>query len=454
MYGQDDGTIYIVVTPVNDAPVLNAAPRTLPSIDEDLPDVSNQGATVGTLLAGMVTEVDTDALPAGIALVGATGNGTWQYSLDGAAWLDVGTVSITSALTLEPTARIRFRPAANFFGQASITYRAWDRSDGAANGQRGINPGNGGGTSAYSSATATATITVNPVNDPPEITISSNVTITNILAAFNVNGSVVDVEDTTLNVTINFGDGTTDTLTSEDGTFASTHQYQRSGTYTVTVTVRDSANATDSVSFVVQAVNDPPQLTLDAAIPSSVHIFTPFNGGGSFFDTENDSITLQIDFGDGTSEQTITPAPDRTFSFSHQYQHSGQYTMTVTVRDSESTTRTTYPVQVINHPPTVTISAPRQIRYDEPFVGTGSFSDIEDVPPGNWSATVDYGDGSGSQPLVLSDDKRFVLNHSYAEEGTYTITVRVSDREGAIGTASISVRVSRYFVVSLPIVLR
>ncbi|MGQ9826825.1 MAG: PKD domain-containing protein [Roseiflexus sp.] len=452
--GQDDGTIYIVVTPINDAPMLNPASRTLPPIDEDVPDSNNQGTTVGALLNGMVTDVDPDALPAGVALVGATGNGTWQYSLDGAAWLDVGTVSITSALTLEPTARIRFRPAANFFGQASITYRAWDRSDGAANGQRGINPGNGGGTSAYSSATATATITVNPVNDPPEVTISSNVTATNILAAFNVNGSVVDVEDTTLNVTINFGDGATDTLTSEDGTFASAHQYQRSGTYTVTVTVRDSANATASQSFVVQAVNDPPQLTLDAAIPSSVHIFTPFNGGGSFFDTENDSITLQINFGDGTPEQTITPAPDRTFSFSHQYQQSGQYTMTVTVRDSESTTRITHPVQVVNNPPVVTINGPPQIRVDNPFVGAGSFSDIEDVLLSNWNATVDYGDGSGLQPLTLLNDKRFVLNHSYAGEGTYTITVRVSDREGAIGTASISVRVSQYFAVYVPVVIR
>jgi len=451
--GQDDGTIYIVVTPVNDAPVLNAAPRTVPPIDEDLPDASNPGTTVGALLTGMVTDVDSDALPAGIALVGASGNGTWQYSLDGAAWLDVGAVSITSALTLEPTARIRFRPAPNFFGQASVTYRAWDRSDGAANGQRGVNPGNGGGTSAYSSATATATITVNPVNDPPEITLSSNVTTTHILALFNVSGSVVDIEDETLNVTIDFGDGVSNTLTSQR-TFDVTHQYQRSGAYTVTVTVRDSAQATASASFVVRAVNDPPEVTLDTTTPSSVHIFTPFSGAGSFSDTENDSITLQIDFGDGTPAQTITPAPDRTFTFNHRYERSGQYTMTVTVRDSESTTRTTYPVRVINHPPVVTISAPAQIKRDDPFVGAGSFSDVEEVPLSNWNATVDYGDGSGPQPLALSDEKRFVLNHSYAEEGTYTVTVRVSDREGAIGTASISVRVSRYFVVHVPMVVR
>ncbi len=128
--------------------------------------------------------------------------------------------------------------------------------------------------------------------------------------------------------------------------------------------------------------------------------------------------------------------------------------MTVTVRDSESTTRTTYPVRVINHPPVVTISAPAQIKRDDPFVGAGSFSDVEEVPLSNWNATVDYGDGSGPQPLALSDEKRFVLNHSYAEEGTYTVTVRVSDREGAIGTASISVRVSRYFVVYVPMVVR
>jgi len=45
-------------------------------------------------------------------------------------------------------------------------------------------------------------------------------------------------------------------------------------------------------------------------------------------------------------------------------------------------------------------------------------------------ATVNYGDGSGSQTLSLSG-KSFSLSHTYATPGSYTVTVAVSD-----GTAS------------------
>ncbi|MFQ3630131.1 tandem-95 repeat protein [Roseiflexus sp.] len=454
--GEDIGTIYIVVTPVNDAPVLNPAPRTFPSIPEDVPNASNPGTTVSALLSGMVTDPDADALPAGMALTSASGNGTWQYSLNGSEWLDVGAVTPTSALLLEPSARLRFRPALNFFGQASITYRAWDRTDGFANGQRNVNPGNGGGTSAYSSATATATITVEPVNDPPELTIASNVMTTHVLAPFSVVGSSFDVEDETLTMTIDFGDGASaqTTASAPDRAFTFTYAYQRSGTYMVTVTARDSENATASVSFTVRVVNDPPTAGFDAGNPATAHIFTTYNGAGSFFDTENDNVSIQINAGDGTPEQSIPPAPDGVFTFSHQYRRSGVYTITLTVRDSEATTIATQTVNVINAPPVVAISGPGQARVDQALTGTGSFTDIEEVAASAWKATVDYGDGSGPQRLILSDDKRFVLNHTYAAEGTYTVTVRVTDIEGAVGTASVTVRVSRFFFTHIPLVVR
>ena len=69
-----------------------------------------------------------------------------------------------------------------------------------------------------------------------------------------------------------------------------------------------------------------------------------------------------------------------------------------------------------------------------PLVGTGSF-----VDPGadSWTATVDYGDGSGVQTLVLSG-KTFSINHTYEEAGVYFIQIAVSD--GA-STGSIRIRV-------------
>jgi hypothetical protein len=58
------------------------------------------------------------------------------------------------------------------------------------------------------------------------------------------------------------------------------------------------------------------------------------------------------------------------------------------------------------------------------YVYGGSFADGD---MDSWSATVDYGDGSGAQPLTLNPDKSFVLSHPYASPGSYTVTVQVSD---------------------------
>src|SRR5258708_11835025 len=59
-----------------------------------------------------------------------------------------------------------------------------------------------------------------------------------------------------------------------------------------------------------------------------------------------------------------------------------------------------------------------------------------------WTATVDYGDGSGVQPLALTA-KTFGLSHVYGGVGSgpFTVTVTVADDDSAAGTAHASVTV-------------
>jgi hypothetical protein len=73
----------------------------------------------------------------------------------------------------------------------------------------------------------------------------------------------------------------------------------------------------------------------------------------------------------------------------------------------------------------------------EAYAANGSFAD-----PGNdaWTASVDYGDGSGPQPVSLSG-KTFALSHVYAAAGTFRVTVTVGDDGGASGSASATVNV-------------
>ena len=57
---------------------------------------------------------------------------------------------------------------------------------------------------------------------------------------------------------------------------------------------------------------------------------------------------------------------------------------------------------VINVAPTVAAGSDATIDKGGTFTRTGSFTD-----PGtdSWTATVDYGDGSGEQPLVLNAER-------------------------------------------------
>src|SRR5205823_5476051 len=65
------------------------------------------------------------------------------------------------------------------------------------------------------------------------------------------------------------------------------------------------------------------------------------------------------------------------------------------------------------------------------------------IDPGqdSWTATVDYGDGSGPQPLRLRPNQFFGLHHRYRQSGTYTVIVTVRDDDGGVGTASFIVSV-------------
>ena len=72
------------------------------------------------------------------------------------------------------------------------------------------------------------------------------------------------------------------------------------------------------------------------------------------------------------------------------------------------------------------------------LVFAGSFTDADE---NSWTATVDYGDGTGPQSLSLNADKSFELSHVYSHSGDYTITVTVDDHDGGVSSSSIPVAV-------------
>ena len=162
-------TASLIVSAVNDAPVLdNTGSMSLADVVQD--DTNPAGTTVAALIASAggdrITDVDAGAVE-GIAITAVdNSHGIWQYSTDGGAnWYAVGSVSNAQARVLSDTAndRIRFVPAAGFSGNATISFRAWDRSDALASGTASVDTNPGGGSSPFSSATQVASVYVQPL---------------------------------------------------------------------------------------------------------------------------------------------------------------------------------------------------------------------------------------------------------------------------------------------------
>jgi endonuclease G len=135
------------------------------------------------------------------------------------------------------------------------------------------------------------------------------------------------------------------------------------------------------------------------------------------------------DFGGGTGSGVTT---------SQTFGRSGTYSVMLTVTDAFGWPSTVaHSVTIANVAPVVGTLAGADLIATETYAAVGSFADPGDE---SWTATVDYGDGSGAQALPLSG-KSFALSHTYADTGTFTVTVTVMDDASGVGTRTATVRV-------------
>jgi uncharacterized membrane protein len=90
-------------------------------------------------------------------------------------------------------------------------------------------------------------------------------------------------------------------------------------------------------------------------------------------------------------------------------------------------------------PPTVALANPGglvMMNAGQSLSLSGSFADPDS---NHWTATINYGDGSAAQPLVLTPDHTFAFNHVYQQEGNYLVTVAITDDGGASGFTSVPI---------------
>jgi Ca2+-binding RTX toxin-like protein len=154
---------------INVAPTLNTGPVSLPAWSKAITEGSaNLGLPVSALLSK--AGASTDAV--GIAVTGAEGaggSGSWQYLPIGMmTWRNVPAVSASLAFALPSAAQVRFQSGANGNGTATLTFHAWDGTQGKAVDVFAVTAT--GGATAFSSAEAAASIAVNAINHAPRWT--------------------------------------------------------------------------------------------------------------------------------------------------------------------------------------------------------------------------------------------------------------------------------------------
>ncbi len=238
---------------------------------------------------------------------------------------------------------------------------------------------------------------------------------------FSIEGE--DPEGDPITFTWDFGDGSATVVGANVN-----HTYTETGNVTVTVTLDDGLGgiATFSRDVEVRAQNRYPDIE-SVSVPSTATMGSPVAFSAEASDPDGDDITFNWEFGDG---ETATGNP-----VNHSYNEAGDYTVRLVVRDSygygRSTSRTIR-VSAANADPVIqSATVPTTADVDETLTMSVSVSDPDGDP-----LTITWTLGDGNQQQGSS------IQHSYNAEGSYIVTITVTDGRGGEATTVRNVNVS------------
>ncbi len=247
-----------------------------------------------------------------------------------------------------------------------------------------------------------------PTADFSYITTNTTVSFTNASS---------DPDEDTLTYLWDFGDGTTSTDQNP------THTYTADGIYTVTLTVTDTEGATDTTSQVVTVSSDqtspsnnPPNANFNYTVDNATRTVTFYDLSG---DEDDDNLTNLWDYGDNTTSN------ESNLTHTHTYEGNGTYTVTLTVSDGKDNDTWTENIEIGNVAPSIDFVAINE---------TGLMLFLQDISTDSDGTIVlrewNFGDGT-------SDSTEDVyITHTYTEAGTYTISLTITDDDGATATMS------------------
>ncbi len=301
------------------------------------------------------------------------------------------------------------------------------------------------GTSATLGSPSTAIVTINPATTATQTTLTSSANPSVVGQPITLTAKVATVPSGLPDPggSVTFKDGTTvlGTSTLNSGIATLTVSTLGLGTHSITASYNGNGNLQGSSSTALSLKIGSHVAPTLAAIPNATvnegSLFT-FVAQGS---EPGSGTTLSYSLGAGAPAGASINSSTGVFSFTPSAAPAS-FSITIKVQDNNTSPLSasrTFTINVANVSPVVVLGGNAIASLKAPFIRGGSFID-----PGSgaetWTATVDYGDGTGSQPLSLSG-KTFVLRHTYSVSGSYTPLVTVRDSNGGVGTASFRVQV-------------
>lgn len=294
----------------------------------------------------------------------------------------------------------------------------------------------GGTSTGTSTSAASGTVTVKVAVLPTlSITPPTGTVTARVSANFTVTASTPTGASPFQNVTISFGDGSSQSLGALTGSVTVPHIYNSSGTYIVSV------EGTDITGAAVPAVST--SVTVAARLQPTVSIAvtgTPAVGSATTFTvTANPAANsgaiiqeVRVDFGDGSS--VGLGATTGSVSVQHVYQSAGTFTATVTARDSNGGNASASTVVVVapQQPLAVNVTTTQS-----PSGGNTTITFTATVTPASTAvASYAWNFGDGTSATTTGN----VTNHVYtAGSGVKTVTLTVTATNGQTGSATISV---------------
>jgi predicted extracellular nuclease len=175
--------------------------------------------------------------------------------------------------------------------------------------------------------------------------------------------------------------------------------------------------------------------TVDAGGPYQVNEGGSVTVAATGSDEEGGELTYDWDLDNDGNYET----PGQSVSFSAATLD-GPSTRTIKVRITDDGGLTAFDeatVNINNVEPTVNTPVVSTTDGNNPVTASATFSDPapNDAP---FTCTVNYGDGTGDLAGVVSGNTCTGPAHNYTSSGSYTVTVKVTDKDGGTGSNSVS----------------